>query len=63
MKSAKLLKTWMFVKLNTDLFNSFICQHFSVGEFSNEVRHADVITVHKKRITVLKLTISQLVCF
>ena len=52
MKSAKLLKTWMFVKVNTDLFNSFICQHFnccvSVGKFSNEVRHADVITVHKK---------------
>ena len=41
------------IKLNIDLFNSFICQHFnyciSIGEFPNELKRADVIPVHKKK--------------
>ena len=46
------------IKLNIDLFNSFICQHFnlillalyciSLGEFPNELKHADVTPVYKK---------------
>ena len=49
MKSAKLLKTWVVVKLdlfNIDFFSSFICQHFNycIGES----KHADIIPVHKK---------------
>ena len=51
------------IKLNIDLFGSFICQHFnyyiSTGEFSNEIKHGDVIPVHKKRINVIKLSIDQ----
>ena len=53
------------IKLNVDLFSSFICQHFnyciSVGEFPNELKRVDVIPVNKKRINVIKVTISQLV--
>ena len=41
------------IKLNIDLFSSFICQNFnyciSIGKFSNELKHADVIPVHKKK--------------
>ena len=51
------------IKLNIDLFGSFICQHFnyyiSTGEFPNELKHAGVIPGHKKRINVIKLAISQ----
>ena len=40
------------IKLNIDLFSSFICQNFnyciSIGKFPNELKHADVIPVHKK---------------
>ena len=49
------------IKLNIDLFSSFICQYFkyciSIGEFPNELKHADVIPVHKKRMNVIKITI------
>ena len=46
------------IKLNVDLFSSFICQNFnyciSIGKFPN------VILVHKKkRIKVIKQTIGQ----
>ena len=55
------------IKLNIDLFSSFICQHFnnciSTDEFSNELKHADVILVHTKKDRVIKLTIGQLVYF
>ena len=55
------------MKLNIDLFSSFICQHFnycvSMRESPNESRRADVIPVHKKRIIVIKLSIGQLVYF
>ena len=41
------------IKLNIDLFSSFICQNFnyciSIGKFPNELKHADVIPVHKKK--------------
>ena len=41
------------IKLNIDLFSSFICQHFnyciSKSEFPNELKHADVIPAHKKK--------------
>ena len=51
------------IKLNIDFFSSFICQNFnycvSIGEFPNELKHADVIPVHKKRIKVIKPTIGQ----
>ena len=51
------------IKLNIDLFSSFICQNFSycisIGKFPNELKHADVIPVHKKRIKVIKQTIGQ----
>ena len=40
------------IKLNIDLFSGFICQNFyyciSIGKFPNELKHADVIPVHKK---------------
>ena len=40
------------IKLHIDLFSSFICQHFnyciSIGELPNELKHADVIPVHRK---------------
>ena len=53
------------IKPNIDLFSSFICQHFnycvSIGEFPNELKRVDVIPVNKKRINVIKVTISQLV--
>ena len=52
------------IKLNIDLFNSFICQHFNLillalyciglGEFPNELKHADVTPVYKKRINVIR---------
>ena len=55
------------MKLNIDLFSSFIYQHFnycvSIREFPNESRRADVIPVHKKRTIVIKLSIGQLVYF
>ena len=42
------------IKLNIDLFSNFICQNFnyriSIGKFRNELKDADVIPVHKKRI-------------
>ena len=41
------------IKLNIDLFSSFICQNFnyciSIGKFPNELKHADVMPVHKKK--------------
>ena len=41
------------IKLNIDLFSSFICQHFnyciSTSEFPNELKHADVIPAHTKK--------------
>ena len=41
------------IKLNIDLFSSFICQHFnyciSIGEFPNKLKHADVIPVYRKK--------------
>ena len=40
------------IKLNIDLFSSFMSQHFyyclSIGKFPDELKHADVIPVHKK---------------
>ena len=40
------------IKLNVDLFSSFICQNFnycrSIGKFPNELKYADVIPIHKK---------------
>ena len=40
------------IKLNISLFSSFICQNFnyciSISKFPNELKHADVIPVHKK---------------
>ena len=52
------------IKLNIDLFSSFICQNFnyciSIGKFPNKLKHADVIPVHtKKMIKVIKQTIGQ----
>ena len=51
------------IKLNRDLFSSFICRNFnyciSIGKFPSELKHADVIPVHKKRIKVIKQTIGQ----
>ena len=39
------------IKLIKDLLSSFICEHFnyciSIGEFPNELKHADVIPVPK----------------
>ena len=53
------------MKLNIDLFSSFIYQHFnycvSIREFPNESRRADVIPVH--RTIVIKLSIGQLLYF
>ena len=41
------------MKLNIDLFGSFICQNFnywiSIGKFPNELKHADVITSPRKK--------------
>ena len=41
------------IKLNIDLFSSFICQNFnyciSISKFPNELKHADVIPVHTKK--------------
>ena len=41
------------IKLNIDLFSSFICKKFNfcknIGEFPNKLKHADVMTVQKKR--------------
>ena len=41
------------IKLNINLFSSFICQNFnyciSMAKFPNELKHADVIPVYKKR--------------
>ena len=41
------------IKLNIDLFSSFICQNFnyciSIVKFPNELKHADVIPVHNKK--------------
>ena len=49
------------IKLKIDSFTSFICQHshycISIGEFPNELKHADVILVHKKKINEIKPTI------
>ena len=49
------------VKRNIDLFSSFICQHFnyciSIGEFLNELKHPDVVPVH--RINMIKQIIDQ----
>ena len=46
-------------KFNIDLFCSFIFQHFNyciiTGEFSNELKHAEVIPVQKKWINVIKV--------
>ena len=54
------------IKLNKDLFSSFICEHFnyciSIGEFPNELKHGDVMPVPKKWINLNKLTIGQSVC-
>ena len=40
------------IKLNIDLFSSFLCQQFnyciSIGEIPNELKHKDVIPVHKE---------------
>ena len=51
------------IKLNINLFSSFICHHFNycIGkeEFTNELKHADVIPVYKKKINVIKLFINQ----
>ena len=41
------------IKLNIDLFSSFICQNFhyciSTGKFPNKLKDADVIPFHKKK--------------
>ena len=46
------------IKFNIDLVSSFICQNFnswiSTGKFSNELKHGDVVPVHKKMIKVIK---------
>ena len=46
------------IKLDIDLFSRFICQHFkyciSICEFLNELKHADVIQVHKKKDKYVK---------
>ena len=48
------------IKLNMALFSSFICQLFnyciSKGQSPSELKHVDVIPVHKKMINVIKLT-------
>ena len=73
-KNLNLRKTYQgsdtptkIIKFNIDLFSSFISQHFkyciSIGEFPNELKHADVIPIHKKRINVTKLIIGQKVYF
>ena len=40
------------IKMNTDISANFITEHFSYciayGEFLDELKHADVIPVHKK---------------
>ena len=40
-----------FVKMNKDIFANFITDHFNYciayGEFPNEIKHTDVIPVHK----------------
>ena len=42
-----------FIKMNNDIFANFITNHFSYciayGEFPDELKHADVIPVHKKK--------------
>ena len=51
------------MKLIIDLFGNFICQHFnsciSIGEFPNEINHADVTPVHKKKINMINLSASE----
>ena len=58
MKTLNVRKTYQdsniptkIIKLNTDLFSSFICQYFNycitVGEFANSLKHADVKPVYK----------------
>ena len=41
------------IKLNIDLFSNFICQDFnyciSIGKFPNELKHVDVLPVHKNK--------------
>ena len=41
------------IKLNIDLFSSFIFQNFnyciSIGKFPNELKNADIMPVHKKK--------------
>ena len=41
------------IKLNLDLFSSFICRHsnycVSIGEFPNELKHANITPVHTKK--------------
>ena len=40
-------------KINLDLFSSFTCRHsnycISIGEFPNELKHADITPVHTKK--------------
>ena len=40
------------IKINKDIFDNFITDHFNYyianGEFPDELKHADVIPVHKK---------------
>ena len=55
------------IKLNIDVFSSFICQHFnyltSIDEFPSDLKQAHIMPVHKKGMNVIKLTIGQLVYF
>ena len=41
------------IKVNIDLFSSFICQYFnyyiSIGEVPNELKHTNVLPVHTKK--------------
>ena len=52
------------MKLNVHLFSSFIRHYYiSIGEFPNQLKLADVMSVCKKKINVIIPTTGQLVYF
>ena len=52
MKVINNLNVAKFIKMNKDIFANFITDHFNYciayGEFPDELKHADIIPVHKK---------------
>ena len=54
------------IKMNKDIYANFIMDHFNYciyGKFPDELRHADVIPVHKKNENCVKTNYRPLSAF